>query len=534
MRPWLLAATLAALFAAWPGRAGAFDLDLPLVGTTGVDITESLLVRWLENNFDRNDRDDEVLGILNKTNLIITNGPLELGLRLDIAVFLNESECNAGAESALCFFEDFVEPEKVWGTWDFGVATITGGDVYASFGRGLTLSVRKIDELGIDTTIRGGRATVSLGPLTAQVVAGVTNVQNVDNTSQQHIDDPNDVLVGAETVFAFPAGVAVGFRGVQAFFDRSATLGHEERTSIAGASLELPDLFGVGALFVEGALLRHTEEDPNGGDVIVDDGSALYASLSGFFGPFNVLIEGKHYRKFKLQTADPRLASFGIIYNEPPTLERFDQIVPNNSDTTGGRIRLDYYVKATATRLHANALYYIYNNREVDPFDEGTFALHAYGGVRQELGRGYFFELSGGWREERDTDTSDLVVKLWHGELDVNLPLGGAHNLEVKYNHQSEVKRGIPDNVSFVRGQAIATWSLNPVLRVAGLYGYNTQSVHLEPVHNVAAEVSWDFASFGTVTAFGGRIPGGILCVSGTCRNMPAFSGYKLETVLRF
>ena len=36
---------------------------------------------------------------------------------------------------------------------------ITAGDVYAEFGRGLVLSVRKLDELSSDTTLRGGRAS---------------------------------------------------------------------------------------------------------------------------------------------------------------------------------------------------------------------------------------------------------------------------------------------------------------------------------------------------------------------------------------
>lgn len=513
--------------------ARAFDVEIPGIGLTGFDITESLLLRWLEDNFDRNDRDDQVFGLLNKTNLIITAGPATLGLRIDAALFLNEASCGGGAESALCFFQDTIRPEKTWGTWDFGPAGLTAGDVYVSFGRGLTLSVRKIDELGIDTTIRGGRAWVATGPLSAQIVAGVTNVQNIDNASQQFIEDPDDILVGAEASLSLPGGVELGVRGVQALFATSATLGHEERTTVGGASLSLADLFGHAALFVEGAVLRHTDEEP-GGARIVDEGSALYGSLSVFAGGFNLLLEGKHYRKFRFQTADPRLAAFGIVYAEPPTLERFDQIVPNNSDTTGGRVRAEYTVRETDTRIHANALYYVYNNREEDPLEEGPWALHAYGGVRQGFGRGFFVDLSGGWREERDQDTDELVLKLWHGELDVNLPLGGPHNLELKLNHQSEVKRGVPLNNSFIRGQAVVAWSLAPMLRVAALYGYNTQSEVLEPVHNIAAEASWDFASWGTLTMFGGRIPGGILCVSGTCRNLPAFSGYKLETVLRF
>jgi hypothetical protein len=266
----------------------------------------------------------------------------------------------------------------------------------------------------------------------------------------------------------------------------------------------------------------------------VDDGVAIYGSLSAFAGPFSVLLEGKHYRRFRFQTASPRLAAFGIQYAEPPTLERYDQIVPNNTDVTGGRLRLEYVVRASGSRLFANALVYAYDNREEDPFLEGNLAVHAYLGLRQDLGRGFFVEASGGWRQERELGSDDLVHKLWHAEADFNLPLGGPHNLEVRAKHETAVKRAVPLNISFVKGQASATWSLNPLLRVSGIYGYTTENEALEPVHNVAAEVSWDFARWGTLVAFGGRIPGGILCVGGTCRDLPAFSGYKLETILRF
>jgi len=58
-------------------------------------------------------------------------------------------------------FRPSIYPAKLSFTYLEPGIELTAGDFYAQLGRGMVLSVRKIDELGVDTTIRGGKAQAS-------------------------------------------------------------------------------------------------------------------------------------------------------------------------------------------------------------------------------------------------------------------------------------------------------------------------------------------------------------------------------------
>ncbi len=80
---------------------------------------------------------------------------------------------------------------------------ITAGDFYAQLGRGLVLSVRKLDELATDTTIRGGKvqASKTFGSFRVggTLLAGQFNPQRVDEQSGRMIS-----AAASPLFFAFP------------------------------------------------------------------------------------------------------------------------------------------------------------------------------------------------------------------------------------------------------------------------------------------------------------------------------------------
>ena len=51
------------------------------------------------------------------------------------------------------------------------------------FGRGFVLSLRKVDELGIDTTVRGGKLTWTSDPFSVTLVGGILNPTKVDEAT---------------------------------------------------------------------------------------------------------------------------------------------------------------------------------------------------------------------------------------------------------------------------------------------------------------------------------------------------------------
>ncbi len=80
-------------------------------------------------------------------------------------------------------FKNSIYPAKLWATYSASGLEVTAGDSYAQFGRGLTLSMRKVDELGIDTTIRGGKVQITRDPFSVTAVAGFANPSRVDEAT---------------------------------------------------------------------------------------------------------------------------------------------------------------------------------------------------------------------------------------------------------------------------------------------------------------------------------------------------------------
>ncbi len=542
--------------------AEAIELNWGALGDGGLAITDSLQIRYLETNFNSSDDDDGVLTVLNKLNLVGTAGGFSLGFRVDSAHYFFE-QC---VDESACLFQDYVNPEfnsehllpeKLHFGWEGSLGTgslaVKAGDFYTSFGRGMTLNIRKVDELGLDTSLQGGRVHLQNDHLTFEAVAGRTNIQNVAPIDNRYLEDPDDVIVGIETLVGGD-GIELGVRGVHVEYADATVLGHEESATIAGGSLNIPDIAGMFAVYVEGALSASHDYDPQADSAPFSNvpGKAFYGALNGFFGAFNLLLEGKHYRQFQISPRDNTLRTVGIVYNAPPTLERYDQLVSSTSDTSGARLRLDYYVRASGTRVYANGLYQAFATGGNDPLgDKGKRAAHVYLGFRQTFGRDVSVELSGGWRDERVSEPlqpgKSLLRHLWHLETDVNVKLGNEQALNVKAEHRTECKPslsskdedcGLLDSEAsghrFHRSLITATYAVQSVLRTSVLYGYTNEQPRAVPTDHFGVQFDWDFMAGSTLRAFGGSLPGGFICAGGTCVDVPPSSSYRLEIVSRF
>ena len=234
-------------------------------------------------------------------------------------------------------------------------------------------------------------------------------------------------------------------------------------------------------------------------------GTALYARANVFAGPVTVLLEGKRYRKFEFFTRNGSInRKTPVFYHLAPTIERFDQQVFNNTDTSGARVKVDYGIRSTKTRLHFNTMMNVYApSFGEDPWDPNSrYALHVYGGVNQKFGGEISASFSGGWREERERGKDEkLYRKLWHVEGELGMPLAGSQGLSFKQDFRNEVK-----NVAFVRSLSTLTYSVQPAFSVSALIGYSTERVEVEPVHHAAGQVD---VGLGTGALFA--------CLVGVC-----------------
>lgn len=421
---WVAAVTCVLAAVVWPARAFAVDLGDVGRDKLQLDLTETSIVA---QHFDARGGeafDDNGWGDwVNRLNATLRWGRWTAGLRLDSALY-RRRPAQRGEIHSSCFgpcppgslgdptlttvitdnesrYKDSLYPAKLWLTYATPSIEVTAGDAYVQFGRGLTLSMRKIDELGIDTTLRGAKVLVLKDPFAFTAVAGFANPSRVDEATGRALFPTtpypgdrsfplfgSDRIVGAEvqagrglpvtlsthavrftrcapypydaagfvsTDFASnPGAVAIGSCDAR---DTALWLQSLPNTpalnaseiSMAGQSLEVPTLGGHGKLYLEAAVQQRTHDTPS--QNVNRDGNALYGSLEVDVGKVTSTLEWKSNRNFYPVSAairTDRAGEFSVIAYSflPPeeTLYMTDTEGTGffNSCVDGGRLRTDY------------------------------------------------------------------------------------------------------------------------------------------------------------------------------------------------
>lgn len=467
--------------------------------------------------------------LFERLNAGLSSGPWLLSVRLDTSTFYAPPSRDV---------QDRYTVEKVWGNWTGRSWELGVGDAYVSFGRGLALSLRKIDELGVDTTLRGTKLLVHQGDFEGTLVAGTTNIQNVDEASGLSADDPDDLIAGIQTRFTAGPLTTGGHAVAVAFKDALGPLethSFRDRYLQVGSTLDAPRLSEHLGFYLESiAQFRDT-----GVGNAENAGVGLYGSVVGYAGAFTLLFEGKAYGDLdpvKPSLVRPEFAS--VTYNNPPTVERVLQVLENpQRNIHGGRARLDWtwsdwLVLYGNYGLFRDDLGYT-NPAAIAERRPGT--IHdPYAGaeVRWDSGRSHAF-LSGGSRLVALSGTNELVRSDVHAELDAtqvvaentSVELHGLHIARRKYLSQ------ILDE-KFHEGSLLLALRFR-TLWLAGGYDYTTEPV--QPKRDYFnATVQWDFTTSSNLRLFAGAARGGLKCMSGVCRTVPPFEGVKLSATLRY
>jgi hypothetical protein len=337
---------------------------------------------------------------LNRLNAALRWDHWTVGIRLDSALYWRRPVDNpsfdtrpASDQAAIrqddeSRFRNSIYPAKLWATYSAPGLEITAGDSYAQFGRGLTLSMRKVDELGIDTTVRGAKVQLSKDPFAFTAVAGFANPSRVDEATGRALFVTSGLIQNGTTVDprapAFGSDRLVGIdlqagRGLPVTlsshlvrFSRCAPYHYESSGAIdtslssdpgtvmfgtcntadtdqwiqslnqvprglqahditmAGQSLEVPTLGGHGKLYIEAAVQQRQGDlvtpvsDPGG-----PNGNALYAALSFDTGPASTTLEVKSNRNFYTVAASvgQQAPEFAIVaYTFLPPAESFNML----------------------------------------------------------------------------------------------------------------------------------------------------------------------------------------------------------------
>ena len=226
--------------------SSALDVPGPKGEPIGIDVTNTSVVdyRWDNRNHNINAFnprpivDDDYGEWINRLNAQATWWRFRLGFRIDSALyFLTPSRNDAQRLAADQIadvkarnpdaivpelvdysnrfyrelntrFVNTVYPAKLWIGYNQPGIDVTVGDFYAQLGRGMVLSVRKIDELAIDTTIRGGKVVLdkTFGKVRfgGTLLAGQMNPLRFDEVSGRRLHGR-----GSPLFFAFPKAQSV-------------------------------------------------------------------------------------------------------------------------------------------------------------------------------------------------------------------------------------------------------------------------------------------------------------------------------------
>jgi hypothetical protein len=415
------------------------------------------------------------------------------------------------------------------------------GDFYVSFGRGLVLSIRKIDELGVDTTLRGGKLVYHDDRVAATLVLGVTNMQNVDEATGRTVKDygpeptflrpvpaPRDFIGGARAEYRFLDRVNVGVHevgGVQAI---DATQGVERHDSffLYGGSVDAPRLLRWLGLYFEGAGQTESISDAR------RSGYALYGALNGYFGPLTLQLEVKDYVQYHpWQASVPGgFVEFAPVqYLSPPTAERvLTELQAPIFDVRGPRLRADWRVNDWLL-LYASYAYFEDRSVPTSPLE-----LHdPYGGaeLRWNRGQSHFFP-SGGYRLEWDEMARAEHQHVGHIEWDGTQVLPHGFSIETQgfvLIRNEPLLMVAP----WTEGDAYVAVKWTPYLVATLGYEWTTLQSTAATHHYFNGAVQWNITTASSIRVFVGGTRGGLKCISGVCRVFPPFTGARLELVLR-
>ncbi|MDP3275201.1 MAG: hypothetical protein Q8Q09_08405 [Deltaproteobacteria bacterium] len=383
---WVSAVALLAV--ANPAQAQV-SFRLPGFGQTSFSFTNTTLLTYRRTNFDSVSTDDNLLSLTERFDSQFTAPPWRLQVRIDafVPVLLAPPGTTPGSVNAPSFCATSAmgmatcpadlhwdaRVERVALSYSGEQVSVDIGDFYAAIGRGLMLSLRKVDPLGTDTTIRGGNFTAELERFTVRAMAGYINVQNLDPLTLVTVHDYGeaiargrdsartapDLLGGLDRIAAADIlarigennDVEVGLAAARVIYPES--FGRDSAVDTFGYRMAVPLLFDGGlALYGEVIGLRRTQSEyftSGSGDTVArgararaatEFGRATYLSAQINAGNWSAQLEFKDYVNFLL-SPDGGGSSLRRIYNNAPPLEREDVQFRSNSNTRGALVRIE-------------------------------------------------------------------------------------------------------------------------------------------------------------------------------------------------
>ena len=606
---WVLAATLLAF--SLPQSAQAVQLgeaqgSAPLHGAT-LNFNNTLYYKYnLVLDDDKEDSREPPFPfheLINRTTATLRIKRLTFGLQFD-ALASGPGCKDTGFASAYAERHDdsaCVPPNRILGSgWDDPVSEqvlvrlekaylryagkgfeVQLGDFYASFGRGIVLSMVKKPEIDQDNSIRGARFDLMTRKLGLTLLGGLTNPQEISmELRNQGIDKLSSQLL---------AGASISLRPSSNLRFSAHSVGYKllELPSFSvGGTAEVSNIGDVLDLFVEANGFFYGSED--GSDAKPVRGHGAYFAGTLYTGPLTLLIEAKSYRNAQLLVQQGPVVP--MQYNNPPSLEHEPTITEdiNGSVQSGNihglRVQPELYFLTTDTTLTGSVAVAL-DLEPHPPFSrQHEFTVHPWIAIDQpihlgkadlhlgaDLGYRHDFPVrsdgeAGISGEEADLRAAEFLshTGMLHYTIDVSATFG-KHSIEL-VSHYRRHAVTLEDQVCWNSGGGSEHcdrddgWiSIESSLSYT-LMGKYTLALHVDhtddpivqslanngAIGNLAYDKDWRRSTyFGAevilkpisnleIYAFFGSQKAGIVCTGGACRTVPAFTGVKTRVSVNF
>lgn len=499
----------------WSGTSLAVDVTKVDDAPVRLEVTETAIVSQRFNARDSEKFEDQGYGsFIDRLNAALSYKRFTLGTRLDSSLYWLRPEdrtlpSSIGADATTpadrqqaidaehlrlqrdgaSRYPNSIYPAKLWATYKAPGLEVTAGDAYVQFGRGLVLSMRKIDELGADNTVRGGKVAWQADPFAVTLIAGLANPSRLDEATGRALFLPHELvgdargpqplfgsdrLIGAQIEAGRGSPVVLGTRAVR--MTRCAPYSYDDQgrvitdplnapigscspndtaaflstlpegngsvlkaseIDVASQSLEIPRMLGNSTkLYVEAAVQKwkrdDTPDDPN------NRGNALYGALNVDIGKVTNTLEIKSYRNFYPLAGAvnlSRASAFStVVYSAPPTTE---QIIQDsmfgffNVCVDGGRLRSD--VRLTKDVLVYGSGAYYYSKSEVPGAgcDERGHTMTKIASA--DMAHNRVYDVFAGVEVKFDEDRSQLYAQI--GGRDDNFATGDPYYRELYGNY---------------------------------------------------------------------------------------------------
>lgn len=582
-----------------PAAARADDLsfELPVFGHTTFSMTSTTTARYRGNNYDANLFDDDFASLQQRFDLALQGDELRLEIRFDTFLpfgfervvspagvdplplsswFGNQAENGcAPAREESCYLSWDVRPERIVLRWDHESWSVELGDTQLVIGRGVALSFRKVDLLGVDNALRGAHVRFDDGHFRFRLHTGLANPQNQDPITLRIFQDPADIVAAATIGATFGPGDMFSISGHAVrvwfeedgrdFFIHQGDLHYDRSVDVLGWTFEAPSLAdGHLALYAEANGLRRTTEV-----AAVEDheyGRGAYASAQILADELTILVEWKDYTNFLVAPTTLEGNPYRI-YSAAPSLE-FDgpQRLRVIGNQRGGSIRIDYAFLPGPWQFSVNGSFFGLNEEPLrDPWS-GILVTHGWLTLqkRQEYGEGLNWSVnaSAGYRQE--TLLHDEPIAMRHaGDLDRRMVHAmadftfseGEHSFDLVLDHRFEQEFSFDSLRDFQVGGFSVTYTYNIQLAVSAVVRWTDykpgENRAREQQYGVSVtdtpgqftfhpgtlypslEVRWNFDPGTFIRGFVGATPGGTICSGGVCREVPPYEGVLLQFVGR-